>query len=348
MWYPSSEWPLWLSITGLAFASVVILFSGVKLTSLADRLADRTGLGEAATGAILLGASTSLPGIVTSITAAWHGHAELAVSNGIGGIAAQTTFLGIADITNREANLEHQAVSVPNMIYATLLIMLLGGVLLASNSPDFTIWGVHPITPLLAVAYLFGLRLARIGQKQPQWEPRQTEFTRPDVPDEEAAHRESLTRMWVKFGMLALILGVSGWVVARTGENITARTGLSQSVVGGLFTAISTSTPELVTSVAAVRRGALTLAVGGVIGGNAFDVMFVVAADIAFREGSIYHAISPREHFLTTLAIVMSAVLVMGLLSREKRGIANIGYESFLILTLYAAGWIVLGFMGAL
>jgi cation:H+ antiporter len=55
-------------------------------------------------------------------------------------------------------------------------------------------------------------------------------------------------------------------------------------VVGGLFTAVSTSLPELVTSVAAVQQGALTLAVGGIIGGNSFDVMFVAFADIAYRE----------------------------------------------------------------
>jgi cation:H+ antiporter len=43
---------------------------------------------------------------------------------------------------------------------------------------------------------------------------------------------------------------------------------------------------ELVTTIAAVRRGALQLAVGGIIGGNTFDTLFLTAADVSYREGS--------------------------------------------------------------
>jgi cation:H+ antiporter len=96
--------------------------------------------------------------------------------------------------------------------------------------------------------------------------------------------------------------------------------------------------PELVTAIAAVRQGALTLAVGDIIGGNVFDVLFAAAADLVFRNGSIYYAISHRKRFFMALAIVMTGVLVMGLVSRKERGVANIGFESFLVLLLYAAG----------
>jgi hypothetical protein len=40
-------------------AAAVIGVPGVRLAALADRLADRTGLGEAVSGALFLGASTS-------------------------------------------------------------------------------------------------------------------------------------------------------------------------------------------------------------------------------------------------------------------------------------------------
>jgi cation:H+ antiporter len=42
-----------------------------------------------------------------------------------------------------------------------------------------------------------------------------------------------------------------------------------------LITSTCTSIPELVTAVAAVRQGSLTLAVGGIVGGNAFDTLFM-------------------------------------------------------------------------
>lgn len=126
------------------------------------------------------------------------------------------------------------------------------------------------------------------------------------------------------------------------GIAILARTGLSETVVGAFFTAIATSLPELVTAVAAVRQGALTLAVGDIIGGNTFDVLFIAFSDVAYRGGSIYHAISLNEVYMASLTIVLAGILLLGLLRREKSGIANIGFESFLVLVLYAMSVVVL------
>ncbi len=338
-----SDWPLWQNVVVFALAAVVITIFGFRLAGVADRLADRTGLGEAITGAVLLGAATSLPGITTSITAALAGRASLAISNAMGGIAAQTAFLAIADFAYRRVNLEHAAASVPNLIHGTLVIVLLAGVLLAGTGPNVSLFGIHPITPLLALGYLGGVRLARRSHAKPAWLPRRTKETFPDIPAP-GSHLESLLGLWLRFAGLATVLVGSGWLVAKTGAGVATQTGLSDSVVGGLFTAVATSTPELVTTVAAVRRGALTLAVGGILGGNAFDVMFAVAADVAYTSGSIYHAVAPREWFLTTLSIVMIGVIVMGMLYREKRGVVGIGFESALVLLLYTAGLLVVSF----
>lgn len=90
---------LTLSIVLFVGAAVAIGLIGTRLTGVADTLADRTGLGEALVGAVLLGASTSLSGIVTSVTAAYVGSAELAISNAVGGIAAQTVFLAVLTLS---------------------------------------------------------------------------------------------------------------------------------------------------------------------------------------------------------------------------------------------------------
>jgi cation:H+ antiporter len=90
--------------------------------------------------------------------------------------------------------------------------------------------------------------------------------------------------------------------------------------------------------VAAVRRGALQLAVGGIIGGNAFDCLFAGAADVAYRGGSIYHAIPDQTLLWMALSLLMTGVLLLGLIRREKKGIGNIGFESATIAVLYAAG----------
>lgn len=327
--------PLPITVVIFLAAALVIGVAGSRLARLADQLGDRTGLGEAIAGALFLGASTSLPGIITSVNTAWDGYAELSVSNAIGGIAAQTVFLSAADIAYRRSNLEHAAASAANLMQATLLITLLTIPLLAKNSPEFTFLGVHPVTPLMLLIYIYGLWLVKQARTQPLWKPEHTPETEEDLPDDDAAQETSLVGLWLRFALFAALVGGAGWVIARSGIGIANQTGLSQTAVGSLFTAVSTSLPELVTSVAAVRQGALTLAVSGIIGGNAFDTLFLAVSDVAYREGSLYHAMTERQIFLIALAMLLMGILLMGLLRREKHGIANIGLESVTVPLVY-------------
>ncbi|MFW6039954.1 MAG: sodium:calcium antiporter, partial [Gemmatimonadota bacterium] len=154
--------------------------------------------------------------------------------------------------------------------------------------------------------------------------------------------RRGIGRLWLRFALLAPVLAGTGWLIAQAGVSLSIRTGLSQTVVGALITAVATSLPELVAAIAAVRQGALTLAVGDVIGGNIFDTLFVAAADVAYRPGSIYHAVPDRVVFLIALTILLTGISLLGFLRREERGIAGIGFESFLILVAFLGGYLLL------
>ena len=341
-----------LSLTGtltlLAVSALVIAVIGARLARYADRLADVTGLGEAVFGAVLLGASTSLPGSIASITAAAAGRAELAVGNAVGGIAVQTAFLVVADLVFRRANLEHAAASVPNMINGALLCALLALPLMAAMGPEMTLLQVHPVSLLLLALYAFGVRLASQTQEAPAWRPVRTRDTLVDTPAKPDPDTSGSARLWLAFAASAAVTGVAGWLVGVSGIALVRHTGLSETLVGSLFTAVATSLPELVTSVAAVRQGALTLAVGGIIGGNTFDVLFLAFSDVAYRDGSIYHAIGPQPLFVISLTILLTAVLLLGLIRRERRGIANIGFESLGVLVFYVIGLVTLVFWDGL
>jgi cation:H+ antiporter len=323
-------------------AALAIGGAGTTMTSTADRLADRTGLGEAIFGAVLLGSATSVAGITTSVTAAVDGRAVLSISNAIGGIAAQTVFLAIADIAYRPANLEHAAASVENLLQGALLSTILSIPLLGMAGPRMDLFGIHPFSPVMIGAYLFGLHLVAEARSEPYWMPRQTAKTKEDVPENSPETRRSLLVLWGRFLALTVVVGTAGYVIAKTGGQIAGRTGLSGTIVGGLLTAISTSLPELVTAIAAVRRGALSLAVGGIIGGNSFDVLFVAFSDAGYRPGSIYHAITDQQVFIIALTLLLTGILLMGLLRRERSGIWGIGFESFLVLVLYFGAFALL------
>src|SRR6056297_2360639 len=121
---------LFFAIITFVIATLVIIFAGTALTRYADKLADKTGLGEALVGAVFLGGVTSIAGIITSVVAAYNNHPQLAISNAIGGIAVQTVFLSIADISYSKVNLEHASASLANLMQGVLLIGLLTLVIL--------------------------------------------------------------------------------------------------------------------------------------------------------------------------------------------------------------------------
>ncbi|MDZ7732728.1 MAG: sodium/calcium exchanger protein [Acidimicrobiia bacterium] len=86
------------SIVLLVLGGAALAALGITFARTVDELADRTGIGEALAGALLVGATTSLPGLITTTAAAVENQPDLAVSNGVGSIAVQTTFLALADL----------------------------------------------------------------------------------------------------------------------------------------------------------------------------------------------------------------------------------------------------------
>ena len=329
--------------TIFAIGAVVIAIVGSRMTAVADRLADRTGWGEAIVGATLLGAATSLPGITASVTAALDARPQLALSNAIGGIAAQTMFLAIADLAYRKANLEHAAASLANMLQAALLIFILSLIIVAIALPPVSFVGIHPLSLLLFVIYLAGLVLINRAKENPMWQPKTTNKTEADTPDEEETSASEDWGLWLRFAGFALLIIAAGYsITTAVGSLVDRYDWLGESAAGAFMTAVATSLPELVTSIAAVRRGALTLAVGGIIGGNCFDTLFAAVADIAYRDGSIYHAVVidgqaiHPELVLLAAAIAMTTLLLAGLLFREKEGWVGIGFESVGVIVIYA------------
>jgi len=334
-----SAWTLPMIAVAFIVVAAIIGWFGIKMTHCASELAHKTGLGEAFMGALFIGASTSLSGITTSVTAAAAGFPELAVSNGLGGIAAQTTFLAVADIFYRRANLEHAAASAENLFMTAFLLTLLGIHALALAVPDVSLFAVHPASLILLAGYLFGVRLLAQIHESPMWLPRPTSDTSEEAKPAKHKHpRRNLLQQWLLFFGYAAVVGAAGWMLAQLAVPLGDRTGLSQGIVGGVFTAVSTSIPELVVAVTAVRMGAINLAVGDIIGGNAFDTLFIAASDVAYRGGPIYAVMSENEYFWLANTLVMTSVLLMGLIYRERRGPANIGVESVLLLILYFGG----------
>lgn len=329
-------WPLGWAAAIFVLAALLTVVCSVRLVSLGDALADRTGWGEALFGAVFFGAATSLSGIVMTGVSAAADRPQLAYGNAVGGIAVQTLAVVAADVAHRRVNLEHAAASVQNLLFGCLLLALLTIPLLAALGPEIVVLGVHPASAVLVGFYAGGLKLIR-DQQHPMWRAVITAETRPDEPED---HRGFAGRgtgaLWWEFAALAAVVVAGGWAVARAAAVVATGTGLTAGLVGAVFMGLVNALPETVTAVTAVRRGAVTLAIAAIIGGNSLDVLNLVVGDSAYRAGSLFHAVGTGELFLTAAALLMTTVLLGGLLVRQRRGWARLGFDGVLLIAVYA------------
>lgn len=336
----TTPWPLVPSLLALLAMAAVIVLAGVRLTRLADTLSERTGLGDAVGGALLLGGLTSLPGNVTVLTGALEGDPGFALGNPIGGIALQTVWLAIADLLYRRANLEHAAASLENVLQSVILVAMLAIPVIGYATPGLQLGWFHPLSLLIPVIYAYGLRLLRKMRDEPMWQPTRTDQTADDDTnsgdgegDDADPYEGTATRvLWGRLAALGLVVGVAGWIVGQAGLGVVAASGLDSGLIGFTLTTGVSSLPELVVLITAVRLGQLTLGVGNIVGGNVYDVLMITIADLGYLEGPLYRDAGPTSLVLLGGTLLMTAVLAGGLILRDRKWI---GFEGISIPLIY-------------
>lgn len=109
----------------------------------------------------------------------------------------------------------------------------------------------------------------------------------------------AMAEAWGKFAICVALIAAAGPALARYGDIIAQRTGLSRSWIGLLLLATATSLPELFTGVSAVTAaGAPNIAVGDALGSCIFNLAILVVLDALNRDGSVFTRMG-QGHILT-------------------------------------------------
>jgi cation:H+ antiporter len=156
---------------------------------------------------------------------------------------------------------------------------------------------------------------------------------------EERAERysEITLRQAVRGYVLAglIVLAAGAWL-PFVGDRMAETMGWHKSFVGTLFIAFATSVPELTVTIAALRIGALDMAIGNVLGSNLFDILIVALDDLFFLKGPILGYVSPMHVISVISAMGMSGVVIVGLYYRPPgRLLRTVGWVSMFLLGIY-------------
>lgn len=336
--------PLPFNLLIFAALAWIIWEAGTRLSYFIDAIAEQTRLARAFLGLILLATATELPEMVTTLTASSSGNGKLALNNMFGGMMLQLAVLAIADFFVADGTLTSHP-RKPTVATAGLLSILALSMLLIFHliGDGLLIWHVGFGSMAIALLYLLSMYLLRIGQKRDTWSP-------VDLPDEET-EEEGRTNHYdgkpvLDLAILSVVAGIailiSGVLVVRVAESLAVQTGLGNSFIGVSLLAMTTSLPELSTSIAAVRVKAYTMAISNIFGSNLIMTFLVFPVDLFFDQGPVLNHIDSSAAFALAAGIFMTGLYCIGLLMRPKQKILTIGIDSVLVLAGYFVSLLIL------
>jgi cation:H+ antiporter len=324
---------VWLAFV---FCLIVILLAGFKLTRYGEAIAEKTGLGCVWIGLVLIALVTSLPELVTGISAATLVDApDLALGTIFGSCTFNLAILAVLDILSSNGPVLNK-VSRGHMISAiagAVLVLLAAASIFFGESlsgfslgwlgvPSIFLLGIY----LLSVRQIFNYECRRDGRKNQQ--PSILKY-------DDISNRHVYTR----FTMAAMaIIGAGIWL-AYIGEAIATIYNLNNSFVGTLFLALTTSMPELAVGIAAVRLGAIDIAIADLMGANMINIAKIFFIDIFYTRGPILSLVSGAHLITAMITIGMTAVVVIGLRFHYKRNVLKIaGWYSYFLIGLWLLG----------
>ncbi len=317
---------IWLQF---AVCAALIGFAGPELSRSGDVIAEKTGLSRSWIGLVMLATVTSLPELITGLSAVTvAGVPDIAVGDLMGSCVFNLAILIVLDLLHRDEPIYRRA-NVGHILSAGFGIVLIGwagmSVILAGHSFSFQIGHVGLYSPILIGLYLIAIRTVF------QYERNQREEFVEEVAEQYA---DVTLRQAVRRYLLgAAVLVAAGVWLPFVASDLATAMGWNQTFVGTLFVAAVTSLPEFVVTIAAVRLGALDMAVANLLGSNLFNMLVLAIDDVAYTKGPLLSDISPVHAVSAFSAVIMTGIVVVGLLYRAKTRVFR--YVDWISISLF-------------
>jgi cation:H+ antiporter len=321
-----AAWVDWLQ---LAACATLILVAGSRLARYGNAIAQHTGLGGSWIGMVLMATVTSLPELVTgaaSVTVA--DVPDIAVGNVLGACVLNLAMLVVLDALHRHASI-YSVASQGHALGAAFGIVMLGVVAFGVQSAeqlDLRLGHVGLVSLVLLGLYAVAIRSIYIYERG----------ARTAAAAAEAPAALTLRQAAWRYAAAAAVVVAAALWLPFAARGLAEAMGWSQSFVGTLLVALATTLPELTVTVAAVRLGALDLAIGNLVGSNLFNLAILGIDDLLYLKGPLLAAAAPAHALSATAAAVMSGALIVALVARPQARLLNaVGWTSVAIALVY-------------
>jgi cation:H+ antiporter len=305
------------------------VLAGIYLVKYADIIAVKLNLSKAFVGGLLLAGATSLPELIVDLNSVSNGAVDLAVGDLLGSSLFNLLILAVADLLHKSKKSLFSKTSSVHALSGSISIGLtaIAGISigLSKNIESFKIGSVGLSSILIFIFYLLGLRMVYTDQKKILLNNINIKL------ETELNSNLSLRKAIFGYFMSVMIIFIAAPFLSASATDIAQISGLSGTFIGTTLVALSTSLPELVSTLAAVKIGAFDLAIGNIYGSNAFNMILFLPLDLALGEPIL--SIVSGGHIITAFAIIICTSLsIMGQLYQIEERKRFIEPDAFTII----------------
>jgi cation:H+ antiporter len=319
--------------------AALIIVCGTHLSRYGDVIAEKTGLGRAWVGLVLMAAVTSLPELITGISSVTVADTpDIAAGNVLGACVFNLSVIALMDLLHGPgpifSKVEHGHILSAG--YGIILIGLLSLSLLA-NAYIPAVGHVSLSTPAIMLVYAIGIRSVFLFERK-----KIAEFVGEMAVSARYGHitaREAA----LKYALNAVVIIAVATALPFIGDRMAQQTGLGRSFVGTVFIAVATTLPELTVSLSALKIGAVDMAIANLFGSNMFNIMIIAVDDIFYVKGPILSAVSANHVVTGFMAALMTGIAIVGLTYRlKKKTFLRIGWDALALVLAYIANILLL------
>ncbi|SFF98946.1 cation:H+ antiporter [Pontibacter chinhatensis] len=298
---------------------VALIFGANKLVDGASSLAVRLGIPNIVIGLTIVAFGTSAPEMVVNVFASLSGNTDMVLGNVLGsnifnvlGILGISALIYPLTVKSNTTWLE-----VPLSLLAAVAVLVLANDAFLDEASADTISRTDGIVLLLffSIFLVYNITLAVGGTNEE--ETPATQYT---------VLKSSL---YLVLGLAGLIIG--GRLIVTSAVNLAQLLGLSERVISLTIVSIGTSLPELATSVVAVRKRNVDIAIGNVVGSNIFNIFFILGVSTVITPLPV-HAGS-----ITDISVNILTSLLLFVFIFTGKGRQVVRWEGAVLLLGYVA-----------
>jgi len=317
-----------LDILLLLIGFVLLIIGADKLVDGASAISRNFKIPNIVIGLTIVAFGTSAPELVVNAFSSFDGHNGLVMGNILGSnIFNIAAILGLAAIFKPLVVKRNTTwLEIPfNLLAITVLALLCLDLTIGSHDQNIITKSDALILLAFFIIFLvYNVELALKGGEESTIESNEKQIS------------NGKGSVLLVLGLVGLVIG--GKLIVDSAVSLASTFGMSERLIGLTIVSIGTSLPELATSVVAVRKGKVDIAVGNVIGSNIFNLFFVLGIS-----GLINNIPVPDNSFMDIyLNIILAIMLMIFVFLGKGRKINRIEGISLLIIYLAYMTYLIL------